>query len=111
MAQEVDIVLEGHQKLPQQQFHMTSPSHKALVLQNGPSYNGSHGPNHVQFLRVVKSPTRAAVEVKPIIFDQANREWIDDHSTFALHGRPDGHGYFELWATAESRRVTVEVSH
>ena len=105
-----DLVLEGHQDNPQQQFHdMGTGTKKALVLQEGPAYDGSHYPNRVEFVQCEISNQHKAIEVKSITFDRSNRQWVLDTQTFAKHNRPDSHGYFVLWEAMPSTTVEEEI--
>ena len=114
LGEMADLVLEGHQDNPQQQFHdMGTGTKKALVLQEGPAYEGSHSPNRIEFIRCEISNRRKAIEVKSITFDRSNRQWVLDTQTFARHNKPDSHGHFVLWEAMPSTPVEEElhISH
>jgi len=102
LGQRADLLLEGHQDTPDQQFYeWVRPSKmgakKTVVLQEGPAYEGSHYPNRVEFVRYEQSDLKKAVEVKSMKYETPTHKWVMDTSTFSRHETADGHGYFLLW--------------
>ena len=115
LGQQTDLLLEGHQDSPEQQFYEWVMPSKAevkrtVVLQEGPAYDGSHCPNRIEFVRCEIGCRRKAIEVRSIVYDRPTRKWVSDSTTFATHDREDGHGHFPLWE-ASVERAPLAISH
>jgi len=108
LRENADLVLQGQQDNPDQQFYdIGIGAKRALVLQEGPAYDGSHYPNRVEFIRCEVSEKKKVAEVKSITFDDKSELWVLDTATFARQKRQDSHGYFTL-REAEPRQVELE---
>jgi hypothetical protein len=97
LAQSVQLILQGHQDFPDQQFCIIGAGEKrALVLQEGPAFKDAYYPNRVELVRCEALRNRLVSEVYSLEYDPDGLEWVLDTKTFASHGRQDYHGLFTV---------------
>ncbi len=112
LGEMADLVLEGHEDDPEQQYYYVGTGLKrALALKEGPAYDAVQYPNRIEFIRCEITDAKKAFEVYSLTYDGPSTRWVLDASTFARQGRADHHGYFIISEDTTTTKPPIHITH